>query len=235
MNEIPQYRKLYSLLRDHIKDGIYKEGDLLPSESELCTVHSVTRPTVRHALDTLVNEGFIRKHQGKGSIVLSPFKEIGILSIQGTTSAIGEQSLKTKIIDKPVVMKWEEPFFFELNQHEKESGCIKLERIRLVNNKPVFYDITYLPNINLPRFTGRKFEDKSLFEILRNYYMIEIKGGKQRFRAIPANEKISKYLEIKKDKPVLHLERQIITSRNNYSFYSSLYCNTELFSLSGTF
>jgi len=235
LTDLPQYKKLYELLRKHIEDGVYKEGDLLPSENELCAVHGVTRPTVRHALDTLVRGGYIKKHQGKGSIVISQAKEIGILSIQGTTSAVGENKLRTKIVSQPKIMQWPDHFFFELSDVEKESGCIFMERIRLVNNVPVFYDITYLPNINLPRFCNRKFEDRSLFEILRKNYQIEVTGGQQRFSAIPANEEISKFLEIKKNKPVLHLERRIETSRNNFVFYSCLYCNTEFHALSGTF
>ena len=235
MAELPQYRKLYFILRNHIEEGIYKEGDLLPSENELCTVHNLTRPTVRHALDSLVNDGFIIKHKGKGSIVSAPLKEIGILSIQGTTSAVGKDSLETKIIDKPFVTKWPEPFFFELSSSEKESGCIILERIRYVASIPVFYDVTYLPNINLPRFCSMKFENRSLFQILSKHYQIDVTGGRQRFKAISADEKISRYLKIAKNKPILHLERKIETSRPNFVFYSSLYCNTEMYSLAGTF
>jgi len=235
MTKIPQYRKLYILLREHIKEGIYKEGDLIPSENELCLIHKLTRPTVRNALAALVNEGYIKKHQGKGSIVTSPSTEIGILSIHGTTSAIGKNNLRTKIISKPIIKQWKFPFFFDLSQIEIESGCIVLERIRLVNNKPVFYDITYLPNINLSRFCSRKFENKSLFEILRKNYQIDVTGGVQRFKSVPANDKISKYLKVKKGKPILHLERRIETTRNNYVFYSSLFCNTEFHSLYGTF
>ena len=34
--KIPLYKKLHSILREHIITGLYKEGDLLPSENELC-------------------------------------------------------------------------------------------------------------------------------------------------------------------------------------------------------
>jgi len=234
MAGIPQYKKLYELLRKHIEEGVYKEGDLLPSENELCAVHGVTRPTVRHALDTLVKGGFIKKHQGKGSIVTSQAKEIGILSIHGTTSAVGNK-LRTQIVNQPHIIPWPQPFAFELSEIEKESGCIYMERIRLLNDVPVFYDITFLPNINLPRFCSRKFEDRSLFEILRVNYQIEVTGGQQRFKAITANEEISGFLKIRKNKPILHLERRIETSRHNFVFYSSLYCNTEFHALAGSF
>jgi GntR family transcriptional regulator/GntR family frlABCD operon transcriptional regulator len=78
-------------------DGVYKEGDLLPSENELCSVYNITRPTVRHALYALVNDGYIKKQQGKGSIVHALPKGIGILSIAGTTSALGVKNLETRI------------------------------------------------------------------------------------------------------------------------------------------
>lgn len=234
MPRIPLYKKLNNVLREHIKSGVYKEGDLLPSENELCAIHNVTRPTVRQALNELVQEGYVKKHQGKGSIVTLPSKEVGILSIHGTTTAMGED-LHTRIIAKPKVVPWEEPFFFELTPIEKESGCIKLERIRLVKSDPVFYDITYLPNINLPRFTSRQFENRSLFEILRQQYQIEITGGRQRFKAITTNPVLKKYLHIRDGDPVLHLERCIETNRPNFYFYSSLYCNTRHFSLVGDF
>lgn len=225
--KLPHYRKLYEVLRKQIMDGVYTEGDILPSENELCSIHHLTRPTVRHALDALVNEGFIRKHQGKGSIVHKLPKGIGILSIAGTTSALGEKNQRAEVLVKPVVMPWKEPFMFRLSETEKESGCIYMERIRYFNEKPIFYDINFIPNINLPRFTARSFENRSLFDILRKNYQIEIKGGEQMIRSILADIMISRYLNIKPGHPVLHLERKFETSRFGFFIYSSIYCNTE--------
>lgn len=234
-NQLPQYKKLYETLRKQILEGVFKEGDLLPSENELSLLHGMTRPTVRHALDTLVNEGYIYKHQGKGSIVNAKPREIGILSIEGITSAIGPENLKTKIIIKPNVRPWPENFMFDIPGEIKNLGCIYLERLRMVNDQAIFYDINYIPNLNLPRFTSRKFENKSLFDILRVNYNIEIKGGEQKLRAIGANQLISRYFKIKKGHPVLHLERKLDTNRHGFNIYSSFFCNTENYSLTGIF
>jgi DNA-binding GntR family transcriptional regulator len=232
---IPQYRKLYEILRKHILDGVYKEGDMLPSENELCQIYGMTRPTVRQSLGTLANDGFIRKHQGKGSIVHNLPREIGILSVSGTTSAVGDRNLKTKIIVKPLLMAWPLNFMFQLSDLEKESGCIYMERVRLLENIPIFYDISYIANINMPRITARQFENRSLFQILRDHYRIEIKGGEQRIKAIPATVKISRFLKIKKDQPVLHLERKMETNNPVLFVYSSIFCNTEKYSIFGRF
>ncbi len=232
---IPQYRKLYEILRRHILDGVYKEGDLLPSENELCQLYGMTRPTVRQSLATLANDGFIRKRQGKGSIVHHLPREIGILSVSGTTSAVGDRNLKTKIIVRPVILPWPADFMFMLSELERESGCIYMERLRLLEDDPVFYDISFIANINLPRITSRQFENRSLFRILRDNYHIEIKGGEQRIKAIPANAKTARLLRIKKGQPVIHLERRMETNFPDLFLYSSIFCNTEKYSIFGRF
>jgi DNA-binding GntR family transcriptional regulator len=219
---IPQHRRLYEILRKHILDSVYAEGDLLPSENELCQLYGMTRPTVRQALATLSGEGYIRKHQGKGSIVHPLPREIGILSVSGTTSAAGDRDLKTDIIVKPVLKQWPDKFMFPLSDLEKESGCIYMERLRLLDGKPIFYDISYIANINLPRITARKFENRSLFQILRDNYGVEIKGGDQRLKAIPASSKISRFLDLEKEQPVLHLERKMETNKPGLYLYSSI-------------
>ncbi len=234
-NKIPQYRQLYELLRRQIVDGVYKEGDILPSENELCSVHNLTRPTVRHALDALVNEGFIKKHQGKGSIVHKLPKGIGILSIAGTTSALGSKNLKTKLLQKPLVIPWPDDFMFRPTELESESGCIYIERIRFFNDLPIFYDINYIPNVNLPRFTSRNLEDQSLFDILRSAYQVVIKGGEQKLRAINADERLANYLDLQRNTPVLHLERKFDTNRPDFHVYSSIYCNTNQQAVYGIF
>lgn len=235
MNNIPQYRKIYEILRKHIISGIYEEGSLLPSENELCQLHGLTRPTVRQALDSLVKEGLIVKKQGKGSIVRKPPQNIGILSIEGTASVIGGKYLKTEILQKPVLTGWGNNFPFEISEAERESGCIYLERLRFVDEKPVFYDINHLPNINLPRLTSRSFENKSLFETLRTHYQIQVTGGEQRLKAMRGPDNIASLLKIKTDEPVLYLERKMNTNRDGFHIYSIIWFNSMHHSIFGRF
>ncbi|HOI49239.1 MAG TPA: GntR family transcriptional regulator [Prolixibacteraceae bacterium] len=235
MNEVPQYRRLYEILRKHILTGVYEEGSLLPSENELCAVHGMTRPTVRHALETLVKDGLILKKQGKGSIVRKPPQNIGMLSIEGTASAIGGKYLKTQILQQPVTCPWPDPFHFELSEIERESGCIYLERLRFVDDRPVFYDINHLPNINLPRFTSRSLENRSLFETLRKHYQIQITGGEQRLKAMRPTEAVTRLLNLKKGDPVLYIERKLSTNREGFHIYSTIWFNSEKHFIYGTF
>ncbi|MEZ5072633.1 MAG: GntR family transcriptional regulator [Bacteroidales bacterium] len=231
----PQYQKLYEKLRKLIEDGYYKRGDLLPSENELCKAHSLTRPTVRKGLDLLVHDGFIIRQQGKGSIVQGRPREIGILSISGTTSAIGKEKLITRIIVKPTIIAWDNAFGYEISEADKSLGCITMERLRLINNLPVFYDITRMPNLNLPRFTSRSFENRSLFDILRKNYQIRVTGGEQKILATTPDAHIQKHLRVDVNHPILRLDRKMETNRVGFTFYSQIYCNTSDYSLSGRF
>lgn len=232
---LPHYKIVYENLRKHINDGIYEKGNILPSENELCATHQVTRPTIRKALDRLVHEGYIKKKQGKGSIVLGSPKGVGILSLSGTTSAVGKENLITKIIVKPEIRQWDKSSAFPFLNNEEEFGCIYFERLRLMNRQPVFYDITMIPNINLPRFTSRNLENKSLFNVLRSIYQIEVIGGEQRLMAITANEKVQEYFQVKEGHPILHLNRKIETNKDGFFIYSHVFCNTDEYALFGTF
>ncbi len=231
----PQHTIVYETLRKHITDGIYAVGDLLPSENDLCATYGITRPTIRKALDKLVNDGFIIKRKGKGSIVKGKPKGVGILSLGGTTSALGSENLITKILVRPEIRPFDNAFSFDITDHEREFGCIYMERLRLINNDPVFYDITMIPNINLPRFTSHNFDNKSLFNILRENYQLEVTGGEQKIQAILATEKIQDYFNVSKDQPIIQLDRKMDTNRPNFSFYSQVFCNADKYALIGTF
>ena len=65
-SRLPLYFQLKeNLLRD-IRARKYPEGDAIPSEGELGASYSVSRTTVRRAIDELVTEGFLTRIQGKG-------------------------------------------------------------------------------------------------------------------------------------------------------------------------
>ena len=177
----------------------------------------------------------ILKQQGKGSIVRKAPQNIGILSISGTANAIGVRYLKTDILQKPEIRSWPDNFSFELTELERESGCIYMERLRYVDEVPVFYDINHLPNIYIPRISRRSFENKSLFEILRKNYQIEILAGEQKLKAIKPNEKIIQLLKLNADQPVLHIERKLTTNKAGFNIYSTIYFNSEKHAIFGSF
>lgn len=66
--QIPLYSQLTKALQKYINNNL-KFGDKLPSEKEIGEMYSVSRTTVRLAMDELEKCGLIYRLQGKGSFV----------------------------------------------------------------------------------------------------------------------------------------------------------------------
>ncbi len=69
--DLPLYQQLSNVLRSRIETGMYKPGDVIPSERVVAQQHGITRQTVRHALRELVQRGYLEARQGKGYIVVA--------------------------------------------------------------------------------------------------------------------------------------------------------------------
>jgi GntR family transcriptional regulator len=67
----PLYRQLADSLRTAITAGVYAQGDLLPTELEICATHAVSRHTARDALRLLSDEGLIARKRGAGTVVIA--------------------------------------------------------------------------------------------------------------------------------------------------------------------
>ncbi len=229
------YKKIYTDLKLAIDNRNYIEGDLLPSENDICARYSTTRSTVRLALIKLANTGYIDTHKGKGSIVSRPTKGLGILSISGTTAAIGQNKLETIIVSPPTIKEWNKDFFFELTPLETQHNCIHFSRLRSLNAIPVLYEETFIANYCLPKFTSLSLHNKSLFNILQGKYNLTVKRGEQNMWAILPDKKISKLLKTKNSIPVIHLKRKLQTNIKDLNLYSFIYCNTEEYYLQDFF
>jgi len=235
MKDLPHYKLIYEQLRSKIADGVYVPGDMLPSENMLYETYKVARLTVRRALEQLATDGLIIRRQGKRSVVKGTPKGIGILSLVGTTSALGSPNLITHIALKPELRKWNEAFTFSIEPQEEAAGSIYFERLRLIDDVPVFYDITMLPNINLPNFLKLDLENKSLFDTLRSQYKIIVTGGVQQIFAIRADKRIQDSFNVSAGHPILQLNRKIDTNRPGFHLYSQVFCVTQRYGLFGEF
>lgn len=67
--KVPIHATVTAKLRRMIRSGRVGVGQALPTEFELCAMFECSRGTVRRALDTLVNEGLVRRKQGSGHYV----------------------------------------------------------------------------------------------------------------------------------------------------------------------
>jgi GntR family transcriptional regulator len=69
---LPPYLAIAAEIRAQIKAGDYLPGQQIPSVTQLCEAHGVTRNTAIRALKVLKDEGLIVVQQGWGSFVADP-------------------------------------------------------------------------------------------------------------------------------------------------------------------
>jgi DNA-binding GntR family transcriptional regulator len=230
----PRYLQLKERLKRQILANVYKIGDSLPSENELCALNDLARSTVRQALGELEKEGYITKVTGKGSIVTARRRTLGLLSFKGFSEVAEEthQPVETRYITPPTLAPWPADFFFELPDLQQGAGCISLARVRLIGGSPVMLEYTFVPNLNLTGLVKKPLLHDSLFETLSAEYHIEVTGVEQDIRAIHAPNPQAAFLEVPEGKAILHIFRKYLTSRPELNLYSSLYCNTEKYAMS---
>lgn len=70
--KIPLHRAIYDDLSAAINGGAYRDGDRLPSETELCKQYGASRITVAKAIQTLQADGLVVRRAGSGSYIQLP-------------------------------------------------------------------------------------------------------------------------------------------------------------------
>lgn len=68
-SEVTYYEQMASILRDQIKAGEFEPGQGIPSETTLMQQHSLSRGTVRRAIEILAQEGWLETVPRRGSRV----------------------------------------------------------------------------------------------------------------------------------------------------------------------
>lgn len=131
-------------IANKIIHGVYPTGTFLPSENQLCDLYNTSRETIRKALSALLEQGFIQKIQGKGSIVLDlsrfVFPVSGITSFKelNQTQNMRAETRVLKLEDSIVPTQL---FNFE---SATDIPATFIERLRVVNGEPVVIDRDYI-------------------------------------------------------------------------------------------
>lgn len=140
-----KFHDIFLELEKGILEGDYQPGTLLPSENQLVEHYSVSRETIRKALNLLINSGYIQKKQGKGSIVLNVRKFdlpiSGVISYKELQSAQQIHSV-TKVVELKEERVSEN--LARLTGWKKDAAVWRLVRQREIDGEVVIVDIDYL-------------------------------------------------------------------------------------------
>lgn len=209
---VPLYHQLQEILRLKIANRAWSVGTQIPSEHELCRTFGVTRPTVRQALEGLVREGLLVKRRGKGAFVTTPPPPVGLFSVTGVSDAFAGSNID---VETRVTYAGKSAACILAEGVDPDGGWVKFERVRSLNNVPVFYEYTWIQAQLVPGLEKIDLNNRSLYRTLQESHGLRVGGGTQRFSAIASGLKVARALRVRPGAPLLRVVRSMDLVRGN--------------------
>lgn len=167
-------RWLTDELAGALRDGRWSDGDRLPSEAELALEFSVSRVTVRTALQALEARGLLTIRHGSGTFVAGLGEGIraGLQQLRSITETIRELGLEPLMFWHPIV---------ERDADERERAkldlapgarVLALERAISADGEPVAYSLDALPLGRLTPQVREGLGAGSVFDTLEEHGLL---------------------------------------------------------------
>ncbi|MTI59434.1 MAG: GntR family transcriptional regulator [Firmicutes bacterium] len=217
------YFQLYDILYRAIKNGFYKPEELLPTENDLIEKYSVSRATVRKAMDLLVNDGLITRQRGYGTVVQKPKIEQTLNRVNHFSSEMARKGYNssTTILENKIV--YANKTIAEALDIKESTKMIQVKRLRSANENPMCIESAYLIYDKCPKVLEQDFSKNSLREFLVKEYNINWKKAVQKIYAINADSKLAKPLKIKAGDPLIYVERVSYDQNDQPGEYLQVY------------
>jgi GntR family transcriptional regulator len=170
----PKYIQLSERLRDRIERGELRPGDQIPTEDSLSAKYRVSRGTVRQAIAILVNQGLIRREQGRGTFVNAPLAGPTFFTLTSFNEDMRRQDRQpdTHLLTAETI-----PASEEIAQRlalRLGETCIHIVRLRLADNQPVARETRYLAHSLCPSLLEDDLEAESIHSLLIHKYRIPL-------------------------------------------------------------
>jgi GntR family transcriptional regulator len=206
-NEIPFYTQILTVIRQHIKSGALKPGDIIPSELELCKMYGVSRTTVRQALDRLAEENLIIRRRGKGSFVANPKLHRNLDHLYSFTEDMKKLNLEpySEILES-IVEETDEETAGALGL-KPGAEVYKLSRLRCAGGEPLLLENTFIPLYLCSDIAKEDFSKKSLYETLTTKYMLNMVRAVETYEAVSLNEETAVLLNCTEGEPAFNVHR----------------------------
>lgn len=163
-----KFHDIFLDLENKILNDTYPAGSLLPSEKQLVDQYTVSRETIRKALNLLINAGYIQKQQGKGSIVLDVqrfnFPISGLTSYKEIQEA---QQMPSETIVAALEEDQVSSHLATLTNWTQGAKIWRLLRQRKINGEVVILDKDYLLKDIIPELPTERAAD-SIYDFFEN-------------------------------------------------------------------
>jgi len=221
------YTQLAKEFEKLIDDGTWKKGNAIPSERQLCQLYSVSRITVRKAIDELEKQGKLEKIHGKGNFVV----ERSIVQNLGYVYSFSKEMEKqgkittTKLIRQERIVA-DVRLSLQLGISIGE-GVIFVERLRYADQRPILLERTYFPENKYAFVLTMDLKNKQLYRSLEEYGII-IDKAFETFKVCNLKKDERELLQSEKEQYGLLIKRTAYSNEQLVS-YSTIVSNGDIF------
>ena len=212
---LPRYYQLANILRERISRGEFEAHQPIPSERQLESLYSVSRPTIRQAIDLLVRQGYLYREHGRGTFVSPQKLQKGISELTSFTEDMKQRGLEPgqKILDIGYI-KPPEKVRQKLELPAECTQVLRVERIRLGDSIPMGLQTSYY---NFPpehTITREELEQVgSIYRLLQEKFHLIPTEADETLEVTLATPREATLLQIEPGSPLL------LSERTTYSQY----------------
>ncbi|HSZ40876.1 MAG TPA: GntR family transcriptional regulator [Trebonia sp.] len=201
---IPLYFQIANRIEQAIVSGQLPAGARLENEIAMGERLNLSRPTVRRALQELVDKGLLVRRRGIGTqVVRGPVsRKVELTSLYDDLTQDGHRPV-TSLLSREVIPA--DGHLAERLSVTPGAPVLHTRRLRLSDGVPLAILENFLPE----EFTDLRttdLEGRGLYQLMRSRG-IQIRVAQQRIGARAATSEESKLLEIKSHGPVLTMDR----------------------------
>jgi len=231
----PLYLQLRDELKKSIQDGTISNGEKLPSERELCNEYSVSRITVRQALNELEKSGLIYTVQGKGTFVHAPLLNQGLLKVISFGKSLQEKGIQgyTEVHEYHDPAEDYKAMYVLCGNQEQKIVQLRLRGFA-AGEPVVLYSSFFKQDVGKEMHQkavemATEMQPFSTFD-LYSRIGIQIERLDQQIKALNADEKLAALLNIKQGDALLVLESIIFAMGDMPIEYKKAYYRSDKYS-----
>lgn len=216
-------------MRERIIKGYYPSDIPVPSEAELSEAFSVSRITIRKAMEMLTTEGLVTRTRGRGTFVNDRNKDnqlnrAVVSNINGLFSYLNTVGQSTRLKVVSLDLAEAPPRICDQMGVSPTSPLIRAVRIRMMNKRPYSLSIAYLlPEIG-QTLDRQQLATTNMIDLVQQAGET-VEQVEQTLTATLADDYAAKHLEIPVGAPLMLVNR-VFFNADMKPFYVAeiLYC-----------
>jgi len=202
----PLYAKVREQLVERIRSGVWKPGQLIPSEFEIAAEFGVSQGTARKAIGALATERLVMRQQGRGTFVVEHTPTHVLFRFFNMFDAAGELITPDSWQATCTVAPADGPEQMALHL-APGAEVIRIGRVRTRDGTPFICETIRLPQELFPDLAQLDPLPNTLYDLFQKTYGILLVRTEDRLSATAADAETAGILNLAAGAPLLRIDR----------------------------